>query len=240
MAEKLIVKNLYLIQQIQDLNLDFNDLFILECFYNAEEKTYFDMFTIPSIKHFNLSSRFQFLKKAEYLVEDPNDISKIILSLRGKNLVEELLEFSYNRPHLNAMPTIQSSIKVMYSEDEMFEQWWNAFPTTTAWMSDDKKTKFIGSRALKNLKKSDAKKRYLKLLNQGLKHEELIGSLKYEVKTKKLDSIKKDANQMEYFKGMEAYFNSERYMIYLESYKDYPDFVNNDSLKSKAKNVTDI
>ena len=44
---------------------------------------------------------------------------------------------------------------------------------------------------------------------------------------------------MEYFKGMEAYFNSERYMIYLDSFKDYPDFVNDD-IKSKAKNVTDI
>lgn len=193
------------------------------------------MFSIPSIKDFNLSSRFQFLKKADYLVEDPNDTSKIILSVKGINLVEELLYSIENKPFVNTMPMIS----VVYSEDEMFEEWWKTFPSTTAWVSDDKKTKFTGSRALRSLKKFDAKKRYVKLLNQGLKHEDLIGGLKYEIKAKKLDSIKKGVNQMEYFKGMEAYFNSERYMIYLDSFKDYPDFVNDD-IKSKAKNVTFI
>lgn len=193
------------------------------------------MFSIPSIKDFNLSSRFQFLKKADYLVEDPNDTSKTILSVKGINLVEELLYSVESKPFVNTMPMIS----VVYSEDEMFEEWWKTFPSTTAWISDDKKTKFTGSRALRSLKKLDAKKRYVKLLNQGLKHEDLIGGLKYEIKAKKLDSIKKGVNQMEYFKGMEAYFNSERYMIYLDSFKDYPDFVNDD-IKSKAKNVTDI
>ena len=197
------------------------------------------MFTIPSIKDFNLSSRFQFLKKADYLVEDPNDTDKIILSVKGKNLVEELLYSVESKPFVSTMPMIQPTIKVVYSEDEMFEEWWKTFPSTTAWMSDDKKTKFTGSRALRSLKKADAKKRYVKLLNQGLKHEDLIGGLKYEIKSKKLDSIKKGVNQMEYFKGMEAYFNSERYMIYLDSFKDYPDFVNDD-IKSKTRNVTDI
>ena len=145
---KLIKKNLYLIHQIQHLNLDFNDLFILECFYNAEDKQYFDMFSIPSIKDFNLSSRFQFLKKADYLVEDPNDTSKTILSVKGINLVEELLYSIENKPFVNTMPMIS----VVYSEDEMFEEWWKTFPSTTAWVSDDKKTKFTGSRALRSLK----------------------------------------------------------------------------------------
>lgn len=223
---------------MQDLGLDFNDLFILECFSSKDERQYFDMFSIPSIKDFNLSSRFQWLRKEEYLVDNPEDSSKLIISKKGKNFLEEIY-----LPEPIRIGNVSTSLTVLdfdKTEDEMFEEWWKTYPSTTSWMSDDKKTKFTGSRALRNLKKSDAKKRYIKLLNQGLSHDELLGGLKYEIKTKKLDSIKKDVNQMDYFKGMEAYFNSERYMIYLESYREYPDFVSDTGMKGKSKNVTDI
>lgn len=217
------------------MDMDFNDLFILECFESPQDREYFNMFTIPSLKHFNLSSRYQFLKKSDFLVEDPNDVSKIILSLKGKDILDQ---FRSQGPLINTRVVVMDLSK---SEEEMFEEWWKVYPTTTAWTSDDKVTKFVGSRALKNLRKADAKKRYLKLLNQGLKHEVLLGSLKYEIKMKKMDSLKKNQNQMDYFKGMESYFNQERYLLYADLYEENPGFIKGqEKILSKQKNVTDI
>lgn len=228
-----------MINKLRSLDLDFNDLFILECFYYKDDRDFFDMFTIPSIKDFNLSTRYQFLKKREYLIEDPNDTSKIIISVKGKTFMEDLLssdevvEFTgayIGRIQLNKTP------------EECFEEWWKVYPTNTSWSTNDKATKFTGSRVLKNITKAKAKKIYFKLLNQGLKHEELVGSLKYEIKLKKLDSIKKNANQMEFFKGIESYLNQERYLLFIENYRENPDFVKDETggVKSKKANVKDI
>lgn len=228
-----------IINQLRLLNMDFNDLFILECFYYKEDKKFFDVYTIPSMQDFNLSTRYQFLKKNEYLIEDPNDTSKMILSVKGQKLVNY-----FYRPEdvilVDKIVEIKGQTYPDSLNDQWFEEWWKTFPTTTSWVTDDKNTKFIGSRNIKNLTKANAKVKYLKLLNQGLKHEDLLGSLKYEIALKKLDSIKKNANQMEYFKGMESYLNQERYLAFIDTYKDSNTSVVSGEIKSKSKNVTDI
>lgn len=215
--------------------MDFNDIFILECYENKEDKQYLDLFVIPSLKDFNLSTRHQAMKKLEYLVEDPNDTSKLILSIKGKDVLDQL------RVH-NTMSTQLVIIDVAkMDENEAFEKWWKTYPTSPAWVSDDGNKQFAGSRTLKNLRKPEAKKRYLKLINQGIDQEDLLGALRFEIQQKKLDSIKKNENQMEYFKGMESYFNTERYLLYLDEYKKNPSFVKEDQkVKSKKANVTDI
>lgn len=223
------------------LDLDFNDLFVLESYLYPDDKQYLDMFTIPSLKDLNISKSFQKLKKLDFLVEDPNDTSKIIISITGIELMYKL--------RLPEPVTLENGSTVQFiildvgkTNDEKFEEWWKAFPTTVGWKSDDGNTVFLGSRNLKNLTKAKAKEKYLKLLNQGLKHENLLGALRYEVKLKKMDSIKKNANQMEYFKGMESYFNSERYLTFVEHYISDPEFVKDEEtkIKSRRKNVIDI
>ena len=232
-------KNTNIIQKLRSQQMDFNDLFILECFYNQDDKKFFEMYQIPSMVDFNLSVRFQFLKKNEFLVEDPNDTSKFILSVKGTNFIEEL---KMPDPLIVNGATYQMvMLDLGKTPEEQFEEWWKAYPTTCAWASDDGSVKFLGSRNLKNLTKPKAKVRYLKLLNQGFKHEELIGALRYEIKLKKLDSIKKNANQMEYFKGMESYFNTDRYSAHIEDFRNNPDFAKaEEKIKSKKQNVTDI
>lgn len=190
---------------------------------------------IPSLKYFDLSRSFQYLKKNDYLVEDPNDTSKTIISVKGKNILHAL---SIPVPVQEVETTI--TVNTEKTPEEMFEEWWKTYPSTTAWVSDDSSVKFVGSRSLKTTK-SKAKAKYFKLLNQGLKHEDLLGSLKYEIKMKKLDSIKKNQNQMDYFKGMDSYFNSERYLQHIEDYRSNPDFVKgDDKVKARKRNVTDI
>lgn len=229
-------------EKLRELNMDFNDLFILECFLYKEDKQFFEMFTIPSLKDFNLSTRFQYLKKNEYLVENPSDISKLMISVKGEDL---LLELKTNTDSVNIGNNMSSKIVLLdfsKTPEEKFEEWWKTYPTNGTWTTDDKLTKFISSRNMKNLRKPIAKERYLKLLNQGLKHEDLIGALKYEIKLRKLDSIKKKENQMEYFKGMESYLNQSKYMDYIDLYKQNVQFTESeDKLNSKnTKNVTDI
>jgi hypothetical protein len=238
---KFLRKKKRLIERLRSLQMDFNDLFILECFQYPEDKELLDIFNIPSLQDFNISARFQFLEKNEYLVKDPNDISKTIISVKGKSLIEDLLlPDSIITPEGNTISV--EMIDFGKTDEEKFEEWWKNYPTTVAWKSDDGNSIFVGSRNLKNLTKVKAKERYLKLLNQGLSHEELLGSLRYEIKMKKLDSIKKGANQMESFKGMESYFNSERYLQHIEDYKADPSFVKGEEakVKSRRKNVTDI
>lgn len=238
---RLVKKNRYIINELRAFNLDFNDLFILECFYNPDDRDYFDLYAIPSLKDFNMSARYQFLKKEEYLIEDPSDSSKIIISVKGKELYEKFLtcrEMTSGEPFTSTTMVVMNFSK---TPEECFEEWWKAYPTSPAWKTDDGNTIFTGSRTLKNLRKPEAKKRYLKLLNQGLKHDELLGSLKYEIKLKKVDSVKKGANQLEYFKGMESYFNQERYLLFIDSYRDNPDWINKTtSITGKKQNVTDI
>lgn len=222
--------------------MDFNDIFVLECFKYAEEFEFFKLYEIPSIKDFTMSTRVQFLKKNEYLVEDPNDNSRMILSVKGQDILNDL--YLPEPVHLpDAKITVSMvNMNLDKTDDEKFEEWWKKYPTSPAWKSDDGNTVFTGSRTLKNLRKPEAKKRYLKLLNQGLKHEELLGSLLYEIKLKKVDSIKKGQNQMEYFKGMESYFNQERYLLFVDNYKENPSYVDSEQqkIKGKRQNVTDI
>lgn len=216
--------------------MDFNDLFILECFAYKEDRDYLKMYTIPSMKDFNLSTRFQTLKKRELIVEDPNNSAEMILSLKGQDVLDQIL---HPEPLTSAKVVIMDMSDK--TDDEKFEEWWKHYPTSPAWKTEDGNTVFAGSRTLKNLRKAEAKKRYLKLLNQGLKHDELLGSLLFEIKLKKLDSVKKNQNQMEYFKGMESYFNQERYLLFIDSYRDNPTWVNKiTSIKGKKQNVIDI
>lgn len=220
--------------------MDFNDVFLLECLESQEDTALLGNFIIPSMKDFAMSARHQFLQKNEYIVENPDDSSKLMLSVKGKNLLQELRlpppKFDEKTGHTFSAVIIDFS----KTEDEMFNEWWKAYPTSPAWKTEDGNTIFAGSRTLKNLRKPDAKKKYLKLLNQGLKHEELLGSLLFEIKLKKLDSIKKSANQMEYFKGMESYLNQERYLLFIDDYKNNPSWVSLSGLKGKKQNVTDI
>lgn len=223
---------------MKELNLDFNHLFILECFENQEDQELLKMYTIPSLKDFVMSTAYQSLVKNEYLVEDPEDTSKIILSVKAKNTLLKL-RIEHIGKTVDGMTPSVVLMDFSKSPEECFEEWWKTYPTSTKWKTDDEVV-FMGSRTLKNITKAKAKKEYLALLNKGLKHEDLLGSLLFEIKLKKLDSIKKNENQMDFFKGMESYLKQARYMLYIDHFKENPEFVKDEKLKKKKQNVTDI
>lgn len=229
-----------MLKTLKSKKLDFNDLFLLECFEFPENRDYLNLYKFPSTEDYTLSVRLQYLKKEEYLVPDPRDSSQLILSVQAVNLLQELRLPENVKIGYNSSASVEI-LDLSKPPEVCFEEWWKAYPTTPTWESDDGMKKFSGSRTLKNLNKAEAKKKYLKLLNQGLKHEELLGSLLYEIKIKKIDSIKKNENQMEFFKGMESYFNKEKYLLHIEDYKKNPDFIKSEQkIRSKKSNVKDI
>ena len=98
-------------QVAQKLNEKLN---ILEFYNNDQQKFLHEVFTIPSLKDFNISCRYQFLKANEYLTTDPNDNSKIIISEKGK----AFLKVVYQEPVEVTQVTV-----VTEEHDKMFEEW---------------------------------------------------------------------------------------------------------------------
>lgn len=101
-------------QNLSKSGLDYNDLNILEFYNNDQQKFLHEVFTIPSLKDFNISCRYQFLKANEYLTTDPNDNSKIIISEKGK----AFLKVVYQEPVEVTQVTV-----VTEEHDKMFEEW---------------------------------------------------------------------------------------------------------------------
>ena len=233
---KLVKKSKRIISKLREVNLDFNHLFILECYKNLEDKEFLNEFKIPSLKDINLSMAHQMLVKEEYLVINPVDNEKFMISVKGEQFLLNLQDVPGVQGNIFVMP-----LKIILTNEDKFEEWWKLYPRTGSWETEDKAKKYISSRNLKNLKKLDAKKRYLILLNQNLSHEELIGGLKYELKLKKLDSVKTNSNKMEYFKGMESYLNSQQYLNFMEEFRANPGFVEDThDIKGRKLNVKDI
>ena len=232
----MVRKSKRLISKLRESNLGFDHLFILECYKYPEDGDFIKEFKIPSLKDILMSMAHQLLVKEEYLVVDPADSEKFMISVKGETFLNNLQD----------VPGVQGNIfvassKMLISDDDRFEEWWKLYPRTGSWETEDKAKKYISSRNLKNLKKESAKKKYLVLLNQNLSHEELIGGLKYELKLKKLDSVKTNSNKMEYFKGMESYLNSQQYLNFMEEFKANPGFVEDThDIKGRKLNVKDI
>ena len=229
-------KSKKLISRLKEANLDFNHLFILECYKHPEDREFLNEFKIPSLRDISLSMAHQFLIKEQYLVVDPENSEKYIISVKGDEFLNSVSGVTFG-------PFIQGpliDITPTKTLDDKFEEWWKLYPRTGSWETEDKK-KYISSRNLKNLKKEKAKEKYLALLNQKLSHEELIGGLKYEIKLKKLDSVKTNSNKMEYFKGMESYLNSQQYLNFMEEFRANPGFVDDThDIKGRKLNVKDI
>lgn len=234
---KSVNKSKRLISKLREAVFDFNHLFILECYKYPEDREFLDEYTIPSLKDFTLSSAHQFLVKEGYIVADPENSEKFILSVKGEDFLDNLKGYTATQGELIVIKPIRS----IQTLDDKFEEWWKLYPRTGTWETEDKSRKYVSSRNLKNLKKEKAKEKYLALLNQKLSHEELMGGLKYEIKLKKLDSVKTNSNKMEYFKGMESYLNSQQYLNFMEEFRANPGFVDDThDIKGKKLNVKDI
>lgn len=202
-----------------------DDLFMIDCFYHKVTSIMEEYF---SDKMNILLSHLQYLHRIGIIVEDPNDEDSYILGKKGESIYEEII----------SGPNFSVSVKTNNTSiDVLFEDWWKLYPATDDWKDDNNKH-WIGTRGLKT-KKAECKKKYLKILNQGISHEQMCGALKYEIKTKKEQTVKTNDNKMQYFKGIEAYLNAQTYNSWIEMYKNNPNYIEDTKIRTR-QNVTDI
>lgn len=98
--------------------------------------------------------------------------------------------------------------------DEDFNKWWNAYPSTDTFVHKGKK--FVGTRALK-AKKDECKLKLSKILAEGeYSLDELVRALEMEVGQKKDNSVKTNANKLSYMQSSITYLNQRTFEPFIE------------------------
>lgn len=202
----LIGLNREIIKRVNDERLTIDHLFILEAMYH-EEYDILDYYDEGYTKERCLMN-YQNLERKEFIVPDTNT-SYYIISVTGKEFYEELLSLSKGIKAANYKTN--SVIK-----DKRFDEWWETYPSTASWTTDDGK-KFMSGRSLRSGSKEENRKAYLRVLNEGrYTHEELVSCLKYEIAAKKKQSVDTNSNHLQFMKGSLAYLNQSTFENFIE------------------------
>lgn len=101
--------------------------------------------------------------------------------------------------------------------EDSFEKWWKAYPGTSEFEYRGKK--FPGSRALR-LKKEECRTKYYKVLDEGVKEEDMLKALEREVTQKKEESIRSGQNKLNFMQNTLTYLNQRTFEPYIELVKD--------------------
>lgn len=221
----LIIANELMIKELASKKLNYDHMFILNCLYNKEYgllDIYDEEFTNEkALNH------YQTLERKGFIVRDPNMVTYYIISVSGKEYFEHLLKMSYSDDVNDSDITIGAfnTTNTKKNRTEQFNEWWNLYPSTSKWTDQISKLVFSDTRPLR-IAKDQCRKKYDSILNTGVvTHENLMDCLRYEIKSRKLDSIKKQTNQLCYMKGSLSYLNQNAYMAFMDLIKTNPDFI---------------
>lgn len=163
------------------------------------------LLSLYCIEH-NIESDFQTItfNQSLYTVLEGRKLIKLFnkkpfLRVKGKELIEQLVNFK------------EKSKWTRKPVKTPFEEFWETFPTS------DSHGVFTKTRNLKS-NKSGCKKKYEQYLNKGIKHEDIIKALKYEINEKKEKSIRD--NKLSYLKNSYTWLNQKEFEIILESMEE--------------------
>ncbi len=187
-----------------EMSLSISHLYLLELSYHEQYEKIESINDILKVKGY-----LQHMVRKDYMTDEYK------LTQTGKALYEKLVAESENKDYIPK--------KVNKTAEQLFEEWWAEYPKTTNWNSGARV--FQGDRALK-IKKQQCREKYIKILNEGFDHQDLVKALKYEIKIKKEMSIKSGVNKMEYMKSTESYLNARVFENFIEQAKtsiDKPD-----------------
>lgn len=188
------------VERLMKERLTIDHLLILECLYNED----YDMLDRYD-KSFTLEralNNYQNLERKELIVPS-DDAVYYRISLMGREFYEEVIALSMgNTP----VPSVIKSTR-----DKCFDEFWDAYPSTGNWTSDDGR-KFMSSRSLRTGTKDNNRKLYNKILNEGrYTHREVIACLKYEVDAKKSQSLTTGVNHLQYMQGSLTWLNQRTF-----------------------------
>lgn len=106
--------------------------------------------------------------------------------------------------------------KFIKFEDE-FTKWWKMYPGTTEFTH--KGRNFPGSRALR-MKKEDCKVKFEKILEEGIRGEDMVKALEKEIAQKKDESLRTGQNKLNYMQNSLTYLNQRTFEPYIELIKE--------------------
>jgi hypothetical protein len=131
---------------------------------------------------------------------------KSLITEKGEitTLARELIESL-----LSPFPKGDVFKRVRKESDDLFEQWWKAYPPTDALLYLNRA--FPGSRGLRQ-KKEDCRKKFNDILLEGeYNAEDMIKALKTEILMKMNQSVKENENKMKYMQNTLTYLNQRTF-----------------------------
>jgi len=102
-------------------------------------------------------------------------------------------------------------------DDDVFEKWWNEFPTTDTFLYNNRK--FAGCRTLRQNKDACRLKFEEYILGGTYTAEEMIEALKYDVINKREMSLKTNTNKLTFMQNSLTYLNQKSFDAYIELIK---------------------
>ena len=187
-------------------------IFILECLYNNN----YELLSVydEEFSSDKAISMYMKLERKGYIVKDPEFVKAYIISVDGKELFEKLVSMSkYKYSHTTIKKT----------KEDLFNEWWNLYPLHSKWKYGNQD--FFHMRGLR-VDKVKCRKKYSEIINSGVvTHQQLIDCLKYEIKSRKLESIRTSDNKLAFMKGSLAYLNQEAWIPYLSLVEAEPEFL---------------
>lgn len=203
-----------LIDDVERLGLSFDEFLALYKVYSYELNsrkiyyesdllnTYLDLENKGFIKAFN----------------NQDNILSFHLREKGKLLIENFIK--QETETLQEVPEIKS-----YDIQDKFDEFWGLFPNS------DEHGIYRKTRILKG-NKDICKKKYNLFLSQGIKHEDIIKALRYELKLRK-DSNNKN-NNLTYMKNSLTWLNQKEFEIILETMSEDNNSTSNDDWTSNS------
>jgi len=206
------------IKKIQKDKLNMEQVFILECIYKGDASllnTYSDNFESERAAGLLIG-----LVRKDF-VHYKHESQEYILTIDGHEYYDFLVGLANgNRAGGLKVIGIAKGIR-----KEGFEEWWALYPANSKWEDKNTGTKFSEIRPLRT-GKEQCKKKYDNLINnRHVTHRELIDCLKYEIKARKIDSLKNNKNQLCFMKNSLSYLNQEAYLSYIDEVKNNPGYI---------------
>lgn len=144
----------------------------------------------------------------------------LITETEGKLTIlgTELLEFIESKS--------STKFKKKKFENDGFDSWWETYPGTDKF--EHKRKSFPATRALR-ANKDECRAKFNKILLEGdYTSEQLIEALKYDVQSKKDNSVSTGANKLSFMQNSLTYLNQRTFEPFIEIIKEGKVIENND------------
>jgi len=184
------------INEIESTGLSFDQFLALYKLYSYEKNARIIDYNSDMINTYIELESQRFIK----IITNENGALTFHLREDGEVLIERFLNKSIeiNKP-------VITEVK---DKNHMFEEFWALFPTS------DEHSIYKKTRLLK-AGKENCKRKYLEYLRQGIKHEDIIKALKYEIKLRRDNN--NGQNKMTYMKNSLTWLNQKEFEIILET-----------------------